>query len=108
MEIAAIPPTTPPAMAPAFEPPLGVGVNVGGDAKPWVEDVSVDPVGLGEVRVAPVPVPVVEEPEVPIIAPGPISGLSENAVVKRRKENDGGRFLPPVAIDLLAFQSFSS
>jgi len=91
MEIAAIPPTTPPAMAPAFEPPVavGVGVGVGGDVKPWVEDVSVDPVGFGEVRVAPVPVPVVGEPEVPIRAPGPISGVS------------------PVAIDVLAFQLFS-
>jgi hypothetical protein len=91
MEIAAIPPTTPPAMAPAFEPPVGVDVDVrvGGDVKPWVEDVSVDPVGFGEVRVAPVPVPVVGEPEVPISAPGPISGLS------------------PVAIDLLTFQLFS-
>jgi len=89
MEIAARPPTTPPAMAPAFEPPVDVGVGVGGDVKPWVEDVSVDPVGFGEVRVAPVPVPVVGEPEVPISAPGPISGLS------------------PVAIDLLTFQLFS-
>jgi len=91
MEIAAIPPTTPPAMAPAFEPPVavGVGVGVGGDVKPWVEDVSVDPVGFEEVRVAPVPVPVVGEPEVPIRAPGPISGKS------------------PAAIDVLAFQSFS-
>jgi hypothetical protein len=108
MEIAARPPTTPPAMAPAFEPPVDVGVGVGGDVKPWVEDVSVDPVGFGEVRVAPVLVPVVGEPEVPISAPGPISGLSENTVVKRRKEKDGGRFLPPVAIDLLTFQLFSS
>jgi hypothetical protein len=108
MEIAAIPPTTPPAMAPAFEPPVAVGVGVDGDVKPWIEDVSVDPVGFEEVRVAPVPVPVVGEPEVPIRAPGPISGKSENTVVDRRKEQDGGRFLPPVAIDLLAFQKFSS
>jgi hypothetical protein len=108
MEIAARPPTTPPAMAPAFDPPVGVGVGVGGDVKPWVEDVSVDPVGFGEVRVAPVPVPVVGVPGLPISAPGPFSGLSENTVVKRRKQKDGGRFLPPVAIDLLTFQLFSS
>ena len=110
MEIAAIPPTTPPTIAPAFEPPVGVDVDVrvGGDVKPWVEDVSVDPVEFEEVLVGPVLVPVVGEPEVPIIAPVPISGKPENTVVKRRKQKDGGRFLRPAASDLLTFQLFST
>jgi hypothetical protein len=71
-------------MAPAFEPPVAVGVGVG--VCVGVEDVSVDPVGFEEVPVGPVFVPVGGEPEGPIRAPGPISGLAENAVVKRRKE----------------------
>ena len=113
MEIAATPPTTPPAMAPAFEPPVDVGGGVDEDVKPWVEDVSVDPVEFGEVLVGPVLVgpvlvPVVGEPEGLISAPLPISGKPENTVVKRRKQKDEGRFLPPVAIDSLTFQSFSS
>jgi hypothetical protein len=64
-----MPPTTPPAMAPAFEllPCEGWGVEV------EVEK----PVGAGEVRapVAPVVVPVPEAS--PISAPGSNSGVSD-------------------------------
>jgi len=59
MEIAAIPPTTPPAMAPAFElcPPAGIDVAV-------FEDPAVD----AETRT--------EELEAPSTVPGPSSGES--------------------------------
>jgi hypothetical protein len=76
MEIAATPPTTPPAMAPTFELlPLGAGLG----------DVEVGPpelvVATG-VPLAPVArlVPLAEEePELPISVPGPISGESEKS-----------------------------
>jgi hypothetical protein len=59
METTAIPPTTPPAIAPAFELlPFGGGVPVG-DGDP-VEDALAEDVYT---------------PDVPKIAPGPYSGL---------------------------------
>jgi hypothetical protein len=58
METTAIPPTTPPTIAPVFEPlPFGGGV-VGGDP---VEDALAEDVNT---------------PDAPKIAPGPYSGLS--------------------------------
>ena len=68
MATAIIPPTTPPAIAPAFElevPPL--------------EEVEED-LGVGEVDRVAVPVAraAVETPEWPITAPGPTSGVSED------------------------------
>ena len=70
----AMPPMTPPTMAPVFEllllPPEGeeVGVSEGEDVV-----TAGNPVGLGEVLVVG---PIVEMVETPINAPGPISGLS--------------------------------
>ena len=60
METTTIPPTTPPAIAPAFGlPPFGLGSKVG-DGEP-VEDALVEDVYT---------------PDAPNIAPGPYSGLS--------------------------------
>ena len=75
IEIAAMPPTTPPAMAPTFELlPFCTGEEVEDEAEPENE------VGAGELRdpVAPavVPVPEVpEEPGLPISEPGCTSGV---------------------------------
>jgi len=84
MEIAATPPTTPPAMAPTFELlPLGEGladVVIG----PPVVVAGVPPVPVARL------VPLAEEPELPISAPAPISGES------------------PVVCDWVEFQLFWS
>jgi hypothetical protein len=74
MEIAATPPTTPPAMAPTFELlPLGAGLG----------DVVGPPELVVATGVPPAPVarlvPLAEEPELLISAPAPISGESEKS-----------------------------
>jgi hypothetical protein len=88
MAISAIPPTTPPAMAPVFEPPSPDG---GEEGEREDEDVGGDGVGVvtagksvdnGEVPVG----PSVAELETPINAPGPISGSSK----KRKREEATG------------------
>ena len=87
MEISAIPPTTPPAMAPVFEPPSPDG-NEEGERED--EDMGGNDAGVvtagksvdnGEVPVG----PSVAELETPINAPGLISGLSK----KRKREGAG-------------------
>jgi hypothetical protein len=82
MEITAIPPTTPPAIAPAFEPlNIGGGVEVE-DPVPVedaltedvpVEDTLVEDMSVEDALAGGVPV---YTPDAPKIAPGPYSGLS--------------------------------
>lgn len=67
MEIAATPPTTPPAIAPTFEL-----CCEGGDVEVGLEE----PVGAGEERVAVAPAAVPVPEESPISAPGSTSGVS--------------------------------
>ena len=79
MAISAIPPTTPPTIAPVFELPLRDGddvgeredVDLGGDGDGVVT--AGKSVGNGEEPVG----PSVAELETPINSPGPISGLPE-------------------------------
>ena len=83
MATSAIPPTTPPTIAPVFELPLREGDDVG---EREVEDVggvvtAGKFVGNGEVPVG----PLVAELETPINSPGPISGLSKKC------EGEGAR-----------------
>ncbi len=99
MEIDAILPATPPAIAPAFElcPPIGVGVAEF-EEESWDNEELETPVGPVEV----------ETPDGPGIVPGPSSGVSKE--VRCRCETvtgDGGGFSPPTAYDLLKFQLFS-
>lgn len=93
MEIAAIPPMTPPAMAPAFElcPPSGIDVPVFEDLAAAAETET-------------------DELDAPSTVPGPSSG--ESLKVRRGCEivtegMKGKEFSPPVAYDSLAFQKFS-
>ena len=90
MANAAIPPTIPPAMAPAFDlPPPDMG----------------NPVAVEEDMGG------VDTPAGPIIAPGPISGKSMKILEvrpQRGKETAGERYSPPTAYAVLGSQSFSS
>jgi hypothetical protein len=97
MEIAAIPPMTPPAMAPAFElcPTTGIDVLVFEDLAAAAET-EMDELEL--------------ELDAPSTVPGPSSG--ESLKVRRGRETvtegmKGREFSPPVAYDSLAFQKFS-
>jgi hypothetical protein len=83
MEIVAIPPTTPPAIAPAFEllPFGGVGVGVGVPVE--LEDALADDVYTPDTIAE-----VVDSPVPSIIAPGPYSGLSIWNVSGRRQRRE--------------------
>jgi hypothetical protein len=89
MANAAIPPTMPPAMAPAFDLPR--------------PDMG-DPVAVEEEMGG------VDTPKGPIIAPGPISGKSTKFLgvrPQRGKEMAGEKCSPPTAYDVLGSQSSS-
>jgi hypothetical protein len=86
MMIAAIPPTTPPTMAPTFELPPD-------------EDEDEELVLVG---------PTEETPEGPSTVPGPISDASRGIGVRPpRKDRKEDESLPRIAYDLLGFQVFS-
>jgi hypothetical protein len=94
MEIAAIVPMMPPAMAPAFErcPPGPTGIDV-----PVFEDLLVEVEAETEA----------DELDTPSTAPGPSSG--ESIKVRCGHETvtggvKGREFSPPVAFDLVRFQ----
>ena len=86
METTAIPPTTPPAMAPAFELEL----------LPLVEAPDAAPVEVDLVAV-PVVLAALETPEGPITPPGPTSGASENVGVRQPRKKGRGSYHPSVA-----------
>jgi hypothetical protein len=93
MEITAIPPTTPPAMTPAFGlcPPTGIGVAVFEVVEPDTD-----------------PVAETEAPEGPSMSPGSSSGVTIK--VRRGCEPVTGvkiqrrEFPPPAIYDLVKFQ----
>ena len=113
IEIAAIPPATPPAMAPVLElcPPIGIGV-AGFEEEPRESllvgygeelEAGVD----GQTLVGPVEADT-EEPDGPTIVPGPSSGVCKvvrcKCVTVTRGGRQGRRFAPPTTYDLLKFQ----
>jgi hypothetical protein len=111
MAITVIPPTEPPTTAPTFKllpKETEIEEGRGGSevkGKGSAEEVSVEePVGVLGVAA------VVAEPGLPINAPEAISGLSiqYNVGVKRPKKRPRGRCIPPVTIDLVVSQLFSS
>jgi hypothetical protein len=99
MEIAAIVPMMPPAMAPAFElcPPGPTGIDV-----PVFEDLEVEAETDSETDEL--------DTVTPSTAPGPSSGETMKVRCGHETVTEGlkGReFSPPVAYDLVEFQKFS-
>jgi hypothetical protein len=105
MEITAIPPTTPPAIAPEFELwPARTGV-VGDIVEDVLELVVEELAAEEEVRAT-------DALEGPRIAPGTSSGVSIKRSGVRTRSDEGsirkGRMSsPPTEYDLLGFQRFS-